>query len=111
LSGIQRIPYALHQNHKLSLPAIPAQSLAIVRSNRMGAENGLGNQAEGKSPPTAIKMVVHRYLYTWHRTIICYFEKRRTRRNLLDLTAEQLNDIGVSPEEARAEASKSWFWE
>ncbi|PKA45282.1 DUF1127 domain-containing protein [Rhizobium sullae] len=56
-------------------------------------------------------MVAHRCLYAWQTTIIRYFEKRRTRRDLLDLTAEQLNDIGVSPEEARAEASKSWFWE
>ncbi|MEX2741740.1 DUF1127 domain-containing protein [Rhizobium mongolense] len=43
--------------------------------------------------------------------LCCYFEKRKTRRSLLELTAAQLNDIGVTPEAARAEASKSWFWQ
>ncbi|WP_086998648.1 DUF1127 domain-containing protein [Rhizobium sullae] len=76
----------------------------------MRAENSLGNQADSRSPPTATKIVAHRCHYAWQTTIIRYFEKRRTRRDLLDLTAEQLNDIGVSPEEARAEASESWFW-
>ncbi|MGG6893454.1 DUF1127 domain-containing protein [Rhizobium sp. BR 315] len=39
-----------------------------------------------------------------------YYEKRNTRRDLLDLTDDQLRDIGVTRREAHAEVSKSWFW-
>lgn len=38
------------------------------------------------------------------------FDKRRSRLALLDLTDEQLRDIGVSREEARREGLRS-FWE
>lgn len=42
--------------------------------------------------------------------LLSYFEKRRTRSELPDLTEDQLRDIGVTRAEARAEVSKSWFW-
>jgi uncharacterized protein YjiS (DUF1127 family) len=38
-----------------------------------------------------------------------YFEKRRSRIELSDLSDEQLRDIGVTRSEARSEVSKSWF--
>ena len=37
--------------------------------------------------------------------------KRRTRRSLLDLTEEQLRDIGISRSEARREVGKSFYWD
>ena len=36
---------------------------------------------------------------------------RRSRHALLELTDEQLCDIGVSPGEARREIAKSFFWD
>lgn len=36
--------------------------------------------------------------------------KRRTRRDLRELTDNELLDIGVTRAEARVEISKSWFW-
>ncbi|WP_436080041.1 DUF1127 domain-containing protein [Pararhizobium sp. LjRoot235] len=38
-----------------------------------------------------------------------YFEKRRSRIALSELSDEQLQDIGVTRSEARSEVSKSWF--
>ncbi|MFP3544934.1 DUF1127 domain-containing protein [Rhizobium sp. SIMBA_035] len=40
-----------------------------------------------------------------------WLEKRRTRRNLLELSASELSDIGMTREAARAEVRKSWFWD
>ncbi|WP_244499414.1 DUF1127 domain-containing protein [Rhizobium sp. AC44/96] len=37
-------------------------------------------------------------------------EKRRSRAALSELTRDQLDDIGLSPSEARKEAAKSAFW-
>lgn len=37
-------------------------------------------------------------------------DRRRQRRDLLELTDEQLRDIGVTPEEARREAARP-FWD
>jgi uncharacterized protein YjiS (DUF1127 family) len=39
-----------------------------------------------------------------------YFEKRRSRIVLSQLSDELLQDIGVTRSEARSEVSKSWFW-
>ncbi len=44
-------------------------------------------------------------------TLICRLEKRRTRKDLAELSDTQLRDIGVTRSEARAEFRKSWFWE
>lgn len=41
---------------------------------------------------------------------LSYLEKRNTRRDLRDLTDDQLRDIGVTRSEARTEVNKSWFW-
>ncbi|WP_092586110.1 DUF1127 domain-containing protein [Rhizobium mongolense] len=38
-----------------------------------------------------------------------YFEKRKTWRSLLELTAAQLNDIGVTPEAARPKRRNPGF--
>ncbi len=50
----------------------------------------------------------------WGR-VLRYFrqlaEKRQSRRSLAELTGDQLDDIGVSRSEARAEIGKSWFWD
>ncbi|EJZ23198.1 DUF1127 domain-containing protein [Rhizobium sp. Pop5] len=37
-------------------------------------------------------------------------EKRHSRRRLSELTEDELRDIGLTGAQARAEASKSWFW-
>ncbi|MBB6487428.1 DUF1127 domain-containing protein [Rhizobium lusitanum] len=39
-----------------------------------------------------------------------YFEKRDSRRDLGELTDDQLEDIGVTRSEARSEIGKSWYW-
>ncbi|QFY60910.1 DUF1127 domain-containing protein [Rhizobium grahamii] len=48
----------------------------------------------------------------WGR-VVRYFrqlaEKRQGRRSLAELTGDQLDDIGVTRSEARAEIGKSWF--
>ena len=41
---------------------------------------------------------------SWH------LEKRRSRRAIAELTRDQLEDIGITPQEASAEIGKSWFW-
>lgn len=43
-------------------------------------------------------------------TLVCYLEKRETRRDLSELSDTQLLDIGVTRAEAKAEVNKSWFW-
>jgi uncharacterized protein YjiS (DUF1127 family) len=40
-----------------------------------------------------------------------WLRKRETRRNLRDLTDDQLRDIGLTRSEAMAEVSKSFFWD
>jgi uncharacterized protein YjiS (DUF1127 family) len=39
-----------------------------------------------------------------------HLEKRRSRRTLLELTDDELCDVGLTRAQARAETSKSWFW-
>ncbi|MQB43050.1 DUF1127 domain-containing protein [Rhizobium sp. ICMP 5592] len=43
-------------------------------------------------------------------TLVSRLQKRRTRRDLSELTDTQLLDIGVTRSEAKAEVNKSWFW-
>ncbi|HEX8047231.1 DUF1127 domain-containing protein [Rhizobium sp.] len=43
--------------------------------------------------------------------LVSRLEKRRTRRDLSELSDTQLLDIGVTRSEAKAEVNKSWFWE
>lgn len=45
------------------------------------------------------------------RTLRAWSVLRQTRRSLLDLTDEQLLDIGISRGEARREVSKSFYWD
>ncbi|MFS8110662.1 DUF1127 domain-containing protein [Rhizobium jaguaris] len=47
---------------------------------------------------------------TFVERIRLYLEKRRSRNALGELTRYQLEDIGITPAEARAERQKSWFW-
>lgn len=50
----------------------------------------------------------------WGRRLLaaieCRLEKRRSRRKLSELTDDELRDIGLTPAQAKAERSKSWFW-
>ncbi|CAN7292422.1 DUF1127 domain-containing protein [Rhizobium leguminosarum] len=39
-----------------------------------------------------------------------HLEKRRSRRTLLELTDDELSDVGLTRAQAKAETSKSWFW-
>ncbi|MFL5014083.1 DUF1127 domain-containing protein [Rhizobium sp.] len=43
-------------------------------------------------------------------TVEHHLEKRRSRRTLLELTDDELYDVGLTRAQARAETSKSWFW-
>jgi len=40
-----------------------------------------------------------------------WWVKRRTRHALVEMTEEQLRDIGVSRSEARREIGKSFYWD
>ncbi|WP_267550926.1 DUF1127 domain-containing protein [Rhizobium rhizogenes] len=51
------------------------------------------------------------FLLTALASFLAYLEKRGTRWDLRELTDDQLRDIGVTAAEARAEVSKSWFWD
>ncbi|MBY3347265.1 DUF1127 domain-containing protein [Rhizobium laguerreae] len=43
-------------------------------------------------------------------TIEHHLEKRRSRHTLLELTDDELCDVGMTRAQARAETSKSRFW-
>ncbi|MBY5582197.1 DUF1127 domain-containing protein [Rhizobium leguminosarum] len=43
-------------------------------------------------------------------TIEHHLEKRCSRRTLLELTDDELCDVGLTRAQAWAETSKSWFW-
>ncbi|MBY5567299.1 DUF1127 domain-containing protein [Rhizobium leguminosarum] len=43
-------------------------------------------------------------------TIEHHLEKRSSRRTLLELTDDELCDVGLTRAQARAETSKPWFW-
>ena len=45
-----------------------------------------------------------RLCHAWH-------VKRRTRYSLLEMTDDQLQDIGISRSEARREIGKSFYWD
>ncbi|MCO4757959.1 MAG: DUF1127 domain-containing protein [Oceanospirillaceae bacterium] len=56
-----------------------------------------------------MKRVVRRKVNTGLGTCICWYQRYRTRRQLLALDRDQLKDIGVSSACAQAEAAKP-FW-
>ncbi|OWV86633.1 hypothetical protein ATY81_09530 [Rhizobium sp. R72] len=63
------------------------------------------SQRAGHAPHTWIVwQSVWRRLSSWH-------QKRESRKALLDLTDDELLDIGVTRADARKEASKSFFWD
>ncbi|MEZ2131245.1 MULTISPECIES: DUF1127 domain-containing protein [unclassified Sinorhizobium] len=37
-------------------------------------------------------------------------QKRRSRLRLLELSEDQLRDVGLTRDDVKAETSKSWFW-
>ncbi len=45
------------------------------------------------------------------RSVLCWHQKRESRRALRDMTDTELLDIGLSRAQARQEASKSFFWD
>lgn len=49
-------------------------------------------------------------LHGWHACRVWYI-KRRTRYCLLEMTDDQLQDIGISRSEARREIAKSFYWD
>jgi uncharacterized protein YjiS (DUF1127 family) len=50
-------------------------------------------------------------LHSAWRRLSLWHQKRESRRALLDLTDDELLDIGVTRASARKEASKSFFWD
>ncbi|MGG6895768.1 MULTISPECIES: DUF1127 domain-containing protein [Rhizobium] len=44
-------------------------------------------------------------------SFLLWMQKREGRLVLRELTGDQLRDIGLSPSEAKAEVSKSFFWD
>lgn len=51
------------------------------------------------------------FLMRMFNGIVSWREKRAGRMALRELTDDQLRDIGVTPEEARREIGKSFFWD
>lgn len=60
-----------------------------------------GTRASKREP----RLLQRTFLAVWS-----YFEKRHSRRDLRDLTDDQLQDIGITRSEACKEIGKSWFW-
>ncbi len=52
----------------------------------------------------ALLLRLWRACHAWH-------VKRRTRYSLLEMTDDQLQDIGISRSEARREIGKSFYWD
>ncbi|WP_298609466.1 DUF1127 domain-containing protein [uncultured Thiothrix sp.] len=50
------------------------------------------------------------YAYTAYVRVVWLKQRQRTRLHLLDLTDDQLKDIGISRAEAKQEGNK-FFWE
>ena len=50
-------------------------------------------------------------LYRAWLAVRAWWVKRRTRHALVEMTEEQLRDIGVSRSEARREVGKSFYWD
>ncbi|MDQ0558444.1 uncharacterized protein YjiS (DUF1127 family) [Rhizobium mesoamericanum] len=56
-------------------------------------------------------------IYTWSvlqflwQRLSLWHEKRQSRRTLLNLTDDELLDVGITRADARKEASKSFFWD
>ncbi|CCM75804.1 DUF1127 domain-containing protein [Rhizobium mesoamericanum] len=48
--------------------------------------------------------------FLWQRLSL-WHEKRQSRRTLLNLTDDELLDVGITRADARKEASKSFFWD
>ena len=46
-----------------------------------------------------------------YRALVHWQMKRQSRRALREMTGDQLRDIGLSPDEAAREVSKSYFWD
>ncbi|EJL52755.1 hypothetical protein PMI09_03659 [Rhizobium sp. CF122] len=66
----------------------------------------VGKELDWKSDAAPLRSALRRALafLSWR------LEKRRSRRAIAELTRDQLQDIGITPEEASAEIGKSWFW-
>lgn len=61
----------------------------------------------GHKPQSALLTAAVR---AW-RVYRAWWMKRRTRHSLLDLTQEQLLDIGISHGDAQREVRKSFYWD
>jgi uncharacterized protein YjiS (DUF1127 family) len=46
----------------------------------------------------------------WVMLIRVLLQRRRRRLTLSELSDDQLQDIGITPAQARTEVNKSWFW-
>ncbi|MDM9628231.1 DUF1127 domain-containing protein [Rhizobium sp. S152] len=58
-----------------------------------------------------IRRAVGGFLSASLKSLAMWQAKRASRRILRDLTDAELEDIGVTRAEARAEVSKSFFWD
>ena len=56
---------------------------------------------------SSFRVVLHRSWLVCHAWLM----KRRTRHALLEMTEDQLRDIGISRSEAQREVRKSFYWD
>jgi uncharacterized protein YjiS (DUF1127 family) len=61
----------------------------------------------GHKPEVSLLTVA---VHAW-RVYRAWWIKRRTRHSLLELTQEQLLDIGISRADAKREVRKSFYWD
>lgn len=71
--------------------------LSLHGQELVAEQEQMAGRASSRSAPSCLG----RWGLYWHRL--------RTRRALLELSAEQLRDVGLSPDEAREEGLKP-FW-
>ncbi|MGZ0784893.1 DUF1127 domain-containing protein [Pseudomonas sp. TKO26] len=75
--------------------------LSDVRLSLRGQELEAEHEWSAATLPRSVPPGLSTWGLYWHRL--------RTRKALLELTATQLRDVGLSPEQARAEGLKP-FW-
>ncbi|RUM21226.1 DUF1127 domain-containing protein [Rhizobium vallis] len=75
----------------------------------MALETGEITEASRDIAPPKLRKIMGLALWLL-AAIELRLEKRHSRRTLLDLTDDELRDVGLTRAQATTEASKSWFW-
>lgn len=77
----------------------------------MGAIDAMNIQQDANQKAGAMLGSATTILAAVIRVIAAYHVKRRSRARLLDLTDDQLRDVGLTHGDVRRELAKSFFWD